>query len=92
MTDQPMPTPGRTNVTPVARRVFFEILDAQERKGIAKYSTTLQTDNGRDALMDASQECVDLFQYIVQARLERQSLEDENARLRAELAELRGQP
>lgn len=92
MTDQPMPSPGKQDVTPIARRVFFEILDDQERKGIAKYGTTLQTNNGRDALLDASQECVDLFQYIVQARLEHHGLIEENARLRARITELEARP
>lgn len=90
MTDQPMPTPGQQDVTPIARRMFVGILDAQEQKGIATYGTTLQTFNGRDALLDAMQEAVDLFQYVVQARIEMAALKEENARLRAEVAELRG--
>lgn len=91
MNDQPMPTPGRTDVTPIARRVFFETLDDQEQKGIAKYGTSLQTFNGRDALLDAQQEAVDLFQYLVQARIERDGILTENAALRAEVARLKGE-
>lgn len=90
MTDQPMPIPGKQNVTPIARKMFVGILDAQEQKGIATYGTTLQTHNGRDALLDGMQEAVDLFQYLVQAKLERDELRIEVARLRAEIAELRG--
>ena len=91
MTAQPMPKPGGVNVTPVARRMFGSILDAQERKGIETYGTTLQTFNGRDALLDAMQEIVDSFQYVVQAQIEIDALTAENVRLRAKNAELRRQ-
>lgn len=85
MTEQPMPTPGGINVTPVARRLFVDMLDAREAKGIATYGTTLQTDNGRDAIQDALEEACDLWQYLIQALLERNALVSENERLRAEL-------
>ena len=71
MTEQPMPTSGGMNVTPVARRIFFEMLDSRERKGIATYGTTLQTFNGRDAVQDALEEAADLWQYLTQIALER---------------------
>lgn len=90
--EQPMPTPGTRNVTPIARRMFVGILDAQEKKGIEKYGTTLQANNGRDALLDAMQEAVDLFQYLVQAKIDRDELRIENEQLRAEVARLKGQP
>lgn len=44
----------------------------QERvsKGIQTYGTTLQTFNGRSAVLDAMEEAVDLFQYLCQIELE----------------------
>lgn len=74
MTDQSMPTRVEQDVTPIARRVFLSVLDAQEQKGRAKYGTTLQTFNGRDAIEDALQELADLVQYLVQWRMEREVL------------------
>ena len=96
MTDQPMATSGGMNVTPVARRVFFEMLDSRERKGIASYGTTLQTFNGRDAVQDALEEAIDLWQYLTQIALERdadaalmRSLRADVERLTAERDSLR---
>ncbi len=66
---QPMPSPGRVSVT----RAVMADLAARERQGIAKYGTTLQTHNGRDALVDAYQEALDLAQYLKQAILEREA-------------------
>lgn len=59
-------------VGPEARRLFEAILQQQEAKGLEKYGRALSTDNGRDALLDAMQEAVDLWQYLAQLRLERQ--------------------
>ena len=49
------------------------IADIRERKlmGIAKYGTPLQAHNGRDALVDAYQEALDLCQYLRQLIEER---------------------
>lgn len=46
--------------------------DIRERKamGLAKYGTTLQAHNGRDALVDAYQEALDLCAYLTQKRME----------------------
>ena len=65
----------RVPVTPVARQVFLDLLAQQEAKGIATYGESLTTDNGRDPIQDALEELVDLFQYLVQARLERAEIE-----------------
>lgn len=86
MADQPMPKPGGINVTPVARRLFVDMLDAREAKGIETYGTTLQTDNGRDPLLDALEEACDLWQYLTQALLERNALVSEIEQLKAEHA------
>ena len=39
--------------------------------GFKKYGTTLRTNNGRDALMDAYQEALDLCMYLRQTIAER---------------------
>lgn len=88
MTIQPPPVPGVVDVTPVARGLFLTMLLDREIKGIEQYGTTLQTHNGRDANRDALEELIDAFQYVVQLRLEREALTDENAALRARVAEL----
>lgn len=66
-TAQPAPQPGHTSVTDAV------IADMQHRRaqGTAKYGTELQTHNGRDAMMDAYQEALDLVMYLKQALLER---------------------
>ena len=83
------PTPGRENVTPVARELFRQMIDAREQAGIATYGTTLQTHNGRDVFRDLMEEIVDAWQYAVQAQMEttdlRADLDAANAR--AERAE-----
>ena len=71
---QRLPTRGRQNVTPVARRMFLKMLGAREAQGIATYGTTLQAFNGRDPIQDAMEECIDLFQYLVQIKMERDEL------------------
>ena len=70
MNNQPLPTPGQEDVTPVARELFGIMLAERERKGIATYGTTLQTHNGRDVLQDLLEELIDAWQYAVQARME----------------------
>lgn len=42
--------------------------------GIIKYGTVLQSDNGRDALIDAYQEAIDLVLYLRQMIVERDDL------------------
>jgi hypothetical protein len=92
MTDQPLPTPGAVNVTPVARGLFLTMLLDREVKGIQTYGRSLETFNGRNAVRDALEEVVDAFQYLVQIQLEREAMTAENAALRARVAELEARP
>lgn len=66
--DQPPPVP---NDRPAI--VDLVIADMVERKriGIERYGTPLQAHNGRDALVDAYQEALDLTMYLRQAIEER---------------------
>jgi hypothetical protein len=64
---QPEPTPGDAEVTPLV----IADLQAWSDFGARKYGTRLQTFNGRDALVDAYQEALDLCCYL------RQRIEEE---------------
>lgn len=66
--DQPTPIPNTS--TPI---VDLVMKDLQERKaiGITRYGTPLQANNGRDALIDAYQEALDLCIYLRQVIEER---------------------
>lgn len=66
---QPEPT-GEGDI--VLHRVM-EDLEARAEKGKARYGTYLKTHNGRDALVDAYQEALDLVMYLAQAIMERES-------------------
>lgn len=66
-TPQPMPTAGQQDVLP---EVIAD-LQARTAVGVKKYGTELQTFNGRDCLVDAYQEALDLVQYLKQTLLER---------------------
>lgn len=54
----------------VITEVIKDLL-ARDEVGQIKYKTSLKTDNGRDALMDAFQEACDLVMYLKQAIMER---------------------
>jgi hypothetical protein len=43
----------------------------RKEEGIKKYGTPLQASNGRDALVDAYEEALDMCQYLKQAIVER---------------------
>lgn len=89
--EQPRHVPGAIDVTPVARTAFLEMLVQREAKGIEVYGVTLQSHNGRDAVRDAMEEAVDLWQYLVQIGLERESMLALIADLRTEIARLRAE-
>jgi hypothetical protein len=70
------PKPGRT---PVAPLVIADIND-RVAAGEAKYGTVLKSGNGRDALVDAYQEALDLVMYLRQAIVERAEKELDQTR------------
>lgn len=68
--DQPAPRVG------VGESIHdLVIQDMRDRKalGLARYGTILQAHNGRDALVDAYQEALDLCCYLRQAISERET-------------------
>ena len=69
--DQPPPTAG---VGPSIQSLVREDLEERERLGVARYGTPLHAPTGRDALVDAYQEALDLCCYL------RQRLYEEHGR------------
>lgn len=67
VTPEPAPTAGRVNVT----LAVMDDLRLRSESGAKKYGTPLMTHNGRDALVDAYQEALDLCVYLKQALMER---------------------
>ena len=74
---QPPPTAGEGeevwpliygNVALVLPDWLKEDMRARHQVGIAKYGTALKVWNGRDAVIDAYQESLDLIVYVKQAR------------------------
>ena len=66
----PQTAPVANECPHIADLVIEDIL-ARKAEGVRKYGTPLQAGNGRDALMDAYQEALDLAQYLKQAMEER---------------------
>lgn len=68
-THQPPPEEGDVEVWPLV------VTDMIERMaiGMGKYDTPLMTNNGRDPLIDAYQEALDLCVYLRQAIEERKT-------------------
>ena len=64
---EPPPTGQGQPIIDLVRSDF----EARAKAGEAKYGTLLRANNGRDALMDAYQEAVDLCMYLRQAIYER---------------------
>jgi hypothetical protein len=64
---EPMPKGGTTDILPLV----IGDLQTRDQAGTKKYGTTLQTNNGRDPLIDAYQECLDMAMYLRQAIEER---------------------
>jgi hypothetical protein len=68
VTEQPAPEP---NDRPAAWDLVLADMRARDAEGRRKYGTPLQPFNGRDALVDAYQEALDLAVYLRQAIYER---------------------
>ena len=66
-TPEPPPIDGQI----VVIDLVAEDLNARAEMGLKRYGTLLMTHNGRDALMDAYQEALDLCMYLRQAIAER---------------------
>ena len=69
-TPQPDPRKGRA----IVLTYVLEDVMARAAMGKVKYGTLLEARNGRDALMDAYQEAIDLVMYLRQALLEREGV------------------
>lgn len=77
-TDQPSPQPGGMVVLDeticyvefMGSLQIAADLRARAEMGMRRYGTPLMTHNGRDAVMDCYQECLDALMYITQAKLE----------------------
>jgi len=63
------PAPTKNNNIPVYVKLITLIADRAEM-GKQKHGTHLQANNGRNAMMDALQESIDLNQYLMQKLLE----------------------
>lgn len=66
--DQP---PPRRNTNPPIVNLVVQDLFERKRIGTERYGTPLQANNGRDALVDAYQEALDLCCYLRQLIAER---------------------
>jgi hypothetical protein len=67
-THEPAPIP---NDRPAVWSLVIADMQARDAEGRRKYGTPLQPHNGRDALVDAYQEALDLVVYLRQAIEER---------------------
>lgn len=63
--NKPEPMPEKNIEPAVWDLVMLDIIERDET-GVQKYGTRLQPNNGRDALVDAYQEALDLVVYLRQ--------------------------
>lgn len=71
MSEQPEPTP---NDGPDLWLHVINDMESRRRCGIERYHTVLQPNNGRDCLLDAYEEALDMAVYLKQAIVERRQL------------------
>jgi len=74
--DQPLPVP---NAEPGIQRQVIADIEQRIQFGVARYGTELQAHNGRDALRDAYEECLDQAMYLKQMLVERDALWNSDA-------------
>ncbi len=67
MIHEPAPKPGEEKVLDAV----LADLTGRAEQGKEKYGTYLMTENGRDPLVDAYQEALDLVMYLKQELMER---------------------
>lgn len=79
ITDQPPPSP---NDRPAVWGLVIDDMRRRDQVGRERYGTPLQPHNGRDALVDAYQEALDLAVYLRQEIAEREDLRAERDQLR----------
>ena len=68
-TNTPQPMPAHNDL-PAVWDLVVEDIRQRDALGVKKYGTRLQPHNGRDALIDAYQEALDLVVYLRQAIFE----------------------
>lgn len=66
--DQQLPI---KNDLPFVQDAVIEDINERKKVGIERYGTPLQAFNGRDALLDAYEEAIDLTMYLKQLLIER---------------------
>lgn len=74
LTDQPAPLP--TDEQSIHDLVIQDVI-GRKRLGLRKYGSLLQASNGRDHLLDAYEEALDLAIYL-RAELERRSGQEDS--------------
>lgn len=67
---EPEPKPGKIRILDLV----LSDLKGRAESGRIRYGTYLESFNGRDSLMDAYQEALDLVMYLKQALIERDTL------------------
>lgn len=60
----PQPDPVKDPTAPSAHDLVIRDMVARKKMGLDKYGTLLQPENGRDSLVDAYQEVLDLAAYL----------------------------
>lgn len=67
--DESQPLPTKNDAPDIQSMVIADI-EARRQVGIKRYGTALQPNNGRNALLDAYEEAIDLAMYLKQRLVE----------------------